>query len=161
MFDEFLERINSRIRSKIQRQTFLLVCGGNVSARPVGHQHGIFITQSSKNLGKSFPQISCIWKIALTWILASILAYLHPFISQILVYSTVWSIERFCLFYFIFFFDGVTVKNSNLVFDRRSTINLPWIIKKQLNFRVDLVFFHFLDINPHSHTNNLSLNTGC
>ena len=53
----------------------------------------------------------------------------------------------------------MTVKNSNLVFDRRSTINLPWIIKNQLNFLVDLVFFHFLDINPHSHTNNLSLNT--
>ena len=28
-----------------------------------------------------------------------------------------------------------------------------------MNFLVDLVFFHFLDINPHSHTNNLSLNT--
>ena len=58
MFDEFLERINSRIRSKIQRQMFLLVCSGNVSARPDGHQHGIFITQSSKKLSKSFPQIS-------------------------------------------------------------------------------------------------------
>ena len=122
---------------------FLLVCGGNVGARPDGHQHGIFITQSSKNLGKSFPQISCIWKIVLAWILASILAYLHPFISQILDYWTVWSI----------------IKRFYLIFDRRSTIYLPWIIKNQLNFLVDLIFFHFLDINPHFHTNNLSLNT--
>ena len=51
------------------------------------------------------------------------------------------------------------MKNSNLIFDRRSIIYLPWIIKNQMNFLVDLVFFHFLDINPHSHTNNLSLNT--
>ena len=60
MFDEFLEKINSRFRRKIQREMFLLVCGGNVGAHPDGHQHGIFIPQSSKNLGKSFPQISCI-----------------------------------------------------------------------------------------------------
>lgn len=51
------------------------------------------------------------------------------------------------------------MKNSNLIFDRRSTIYLPRIIKNQLNFLVDLIFFHFLDINPHFHANNLILNT--
>ena len=51
------------------------------------------------------------------------------------------------------------MKNSNLIFDRRSTVYLPRIIKNQLNFLVDLIFFHFLDINPHFHINNLILNT--
>lgn len=49
---------------------FLLVSGRHVGARPDGHHHGISI-QSSITLGKSFLQISCIWKIALTWIIVT------------------------------------------------------------------------------------------
>ena len=67
------------------------------------HQHCISI-QSSIYLGESFLQISCIWKIALTWILARIWGYLSPFISKILVIY--WTVLTFL-------FDGVTVKTSS------------------------------------------------
>ena len=61
----------------------LLLVFGRVGAHLDAHQHGISI-QISVNLGKSFLRISRKWKIALTWILLKFLAYLIPFISQIL-----------------------------------------------------------------------------
>ena len=54
-------------------------------------QHGVSI-QISIHLGKTFLHISCLRKIAVTWILARGFAYLPSFFSQILdfIYWTVW-----------------------------------------------------------------------
>ena len=60
---------------------FLLVSGRDVGAHPHGHQHGVAI-QISINLGKTFFSISCISKIAVTWNLAILFAYLPSFFSQ-------------------------------------------------------------------------------
>jgi len=147
MFDEFLERINSRFRSKIRRQMFLLV-------RIQMDTNMASLYRKALKQKNHFPKYLAYEK--LHWP-ESWRASLHFYI---LSYPRFWTIQQSGLLNgFIYFFDGVTVKNSNLIFDRQSTIYLPWIIKNQLNFLVDLVFFHFLGINPHSHTNNLSLNT--
>ena len=60
---------------------FLLVSVRHVGAHPGGHQHGVI--QISINLGKTFLRISRIRNILLAWILARVLVYLPPFISQI------------------------------------------------------------------------------
>ena len=62
---------------------FLLVSVHHVRAHPDELQHGVSI-QSSINLGKTFPRISCIQIIPSTQILARVFVYLRPFISQIL-----------------------------------------------------------------------------
>ena len=62
---------------------FLLVSVRHVGAHPDELQHGVSI-QSSVNLGKTFPRISRIRIIPSTQILARVLVYLPPFISQIL-----------------------------------------------------------------------------
>ena len=62
---------------------FLLVSGRHVGAHLGGHQHGVSI-QISINLGKTFLRVSSIRKIAVTWILARVFAYLPSFYSQIL-----------------------------------------------------------------------------
>ena len=69
---------------------FLLVSGRHVSAHLGGHQHGVSI-QIPINLGKTFLRISHIRKIAVTWILARVFAYLPSFYFQIidLIYWTV------------------------------------------------------------------------
>ena len=61
-----------------------------VGAHLGGHQHGGSI-QISINLGKAFLRISSIRKIAVTWILAKVFAYLPSFYFQILdlIYWTV------------------------------------------------------------------------
>ena len=74
---------------------FLLVSGRHVGAHPDGHQHGVSI-QISINLGKMVLGISCIRKIALTWILARVFAYVTFFYSQIL------DLIYWALFYFYF-----------------------------------------------------------
>ena len=61
----------------------LLVSGRHVGAHLGGHQHGVSI-QISINLGGKFLHISSIRKIAMTWILARVFAYLLSFFSQIL-----------------------------------------------------------------------------
>ena len=85
----FFERWYSRFRSKTQWQTFLLVSGRHVGAYLDGRHHDISI-RSSTNLGKPFLPISCVWKIALTWILVGVFAYFPSFISQILDFLSFW-----------------------------------------------------------------------
>ena len=76
---------------------FLLVSGGHVGAHPDGHQHGVTINISI-NLGKMLLRISSIRKIAVTWILARIFAYLSSFFSQILDF-VYWTVLIFSLIY--------------------------------------------------------------
>ena len=61
---------------------FLLVSIRHVGAHPGEHQHGVSI-QISISLGKTFLRISRIQNIPLTWILARVIVYVPPFISQI------------------------------------------------------------------------------
>ena len=77
---------------------FLLVSGRHVGAHLGGHQHGVSI-QISVNLEKTFLRISSIRKIAVTWILARVFAYLPSFYFQILdlIYWTI------LIFYFDLF----------------------------------------------------------
>ena len=91
-----LREINSRFCSKTQWQMFLLVSGRHVGAHLGGHQHGGFI-QISINLGKTFLLISSVRKIAVTWLLAKVFAYLPSFYFQILDVIN-WTV-------FIFYFD--------------------------------------------------------
>ena len=91
-----LKEINSRFCSKTQWQMFLLVSGRHVGAHLGGHQHGGFI-QISINLGKKFLLISSVRKIAVTWILARVFAYLPSVYFQILDLID-WTV-------FIFYFD--------------------------------------------------------
>ena len=87
---------------------FLLVSVRHVGAHPGGHQHGVSI-QISINLDKTFLRISRIRNILLTWILARVLVYLSPCISQILdfIYWTV------LIFFFINFEWRDTGKTNN------------------------------------------------
>ena len=69
-----------------------MVSGRQVTAHPDGNQHDVPIQISPLiNLGKTFPCISSIWKIVVTWILARVFAHLPAFFSQILdlIYKTV------------------------------------------------------------------------
>ena len=61
---------------------FLLVSGRHW-CHVHGHQHGVSI-QISINLGKTFLRISSMRKIAVTWILAIVFAYVPSFYFQIL-----------------------------------------------------------------------------
>ena len=85
-----LLEINLRVCSKTQWQMFLLVSGRHVDAHLDGHQHGVSI-KISINLGKTFLRISSIRKIAVTWILGRVFAYLPSYYFQILdlIYWTV------------------------------------------------------------------------
>ena len=85
-----IREINSRFCSKTQWQMFLLVSGRQVGAQVDGHQHGVSI-QISINFGKTFLRISSMIKIAVTWILARVFAYVPSFYFQILdlIYWTV------------------------------------------------------------------------
>ena len=93
-----LWEINSRFCSKTQWQMFLLISGRHVGAHLGGYQHGVPI-QSCINLGKTFLRISPIRKIAVTWILARVFAYVPSLYFQILdlIYWTV------LIFYFDLF----------------------------------------------------------
>ena len=75
---------------------FLLVSGRHVGAHLAGHQHGGSI-QISINLEKTFLLIFSVRKIAVTWILARVFAYLPSFYFQILDFIE-WTV-------FIFYFD--------------------------------------------------------
>ena len=86
---------------KPQWKMFLLVSGRH------GHQHGVS-TQISINLGKQFLRISCVRKIAVTWILARVLCI---YLLSVLSFWTL-SIERFW-FWFWSILNGVTLKTSN------------------------------------------------
>ena len=69
---------------------FLLLSGRHVGAHLDEHHHGVSI-QISINLGKIFPRISRLRKIAVTWISVRVYAYSSSFYSQILdfIYWTV------------------------------------------------------------------------
>ena len=86
---------------------FLLVSVRHVGAHPDELQHGVSI-QISINLGKTFLPISREWNIPVTWILATVFAYLPPFTFQILdfIYWTV-------LIYIWSILNGVTLKTGN------------------------------------------------
>ena len=77
---------------------FLLVSGRHVGAHLDGHKHGVSI-EISINFGKKFPRISCIRKIAVTWILARVFAYLPSFFSLILDFIY-WMVLIFISIYF-------------------------------------------------------------
>ena len=62
---------------------FLLIFGRHVAAHLDVHQHGV-LKQISINLRKKFLRISRLTKIAVTWILARVFAYLPPLFSHIL-----------------------------------------------------------------------------
>ena len=93
-----LWEINSRFCTKTQWQMFLLVSCCHIGAHLGGHQLGGSI-QISIKLGKTFLRISSIRKIAVTWILARVFAYIPSFYFQILdlIYWTV------LIFYFDLF----------------------------------------------------------
>ena len=79
---------------------FLLVSVGHVvRAHPDALQHGDSV-QSSINLGKTFPRISRIRIIPSTQILARVVVYLPPFISQILEF-----ICRMVLIFILIYFE--------------------------------------------------------
>ena len=61
-------------------------------------QHGVYI-QISIKFAKTFPRISRIRNIPLTWILARVFAYFPPFISQILDFIY-WTVLILILIYF-------------------------------------------------------------
>ena len=102
-----LREINSRFCSKTQWQIFLLVSGRHVGAHLGGHQHGVSI-QISINLGKTFARISSIRKIAVTWILARVFAYLPSFYFRImdLIYWTV------SIFFILIYFEWRDTENQ-------------------------------------------------
>ena len=85
---------------------FLLVSVCHVGAHPDELQHGVSI-QSSINLGKTFSRISRIRIIPSTLILARVLVYLPPFISQILDF-----IYRMALILILIHFEWRTLKTS-------------------------------------------------
>ena len=88
---------------------FLLVSVRHVEAHPDELQHGVSI-QSSINLGKTFPRISRVRIIPSTQILARVVVYLLPFISQILDF-----ICRRFWFWFWFILNGVILKLNQLL----------------------------------------------
>ena len=90
--------MNSRFCSETQWRMFLLVSGRHVGAHTDGHEHGVSI-QISINLGKKFLRISYLRKIAVTWIMARVFAYLPYFFSQILDFIY-WKVLIFILTYF-------------------------------------------------------------
>ena len=102
-----LREINSRFCSKTR----------HVGAHLGGHQHGVSI-QISINLGKTFLRISSIRKIAVTWILARVFAYLRSFYFQImdLIYWTV-------LIFILIYFEWLDTENQQLANWWRHTLN--------------------------------------
>ena len=85
---------------------FLLVSVRHVGAHPDDLQHGVSI-QSSINLAKTFPRISCIRTIPSTQILAGVFVYLPPFISQILDF-----IYRMVLIFILIYFEWRDAENQ-------------------------------------------------
>ena len=85
---------------------FLLVSVRHVGAHPDELQHGVSI-QSSINLAKTLPRISCIRTIPSTQILAGVFVYLPPFISQILDF-----IYRMVLIFILIYFEWRDAENQ-------------------------------------------------
>ena len=85
---------------------FLLVSVRHVGAHPDELQHGVSI-QSSINLAKTFPRISCIRTIPSTQILAGVFVYLSPFISQILDF-----IYQMVLIFILIYFEWRDTENQ-------------------------------------------------
>ena len=131
-----LREINSRFCSKTQWQMFLLISGRHVGAHLGGHQHGVSI-QNSINLGKMFLRISSIRKIAVTWILARVFAYLPSFYFQILdsIYWTV-LIFYFDLFWMAWHWKPAIRRRKENKFTREKKKNrniMKWIDLKKVN----------------------------
>ena len=85
---------------------FLLVSVRHVGAHPDELQHGVSI-QSSINLAKTFPRISCIRTTPSTQILAGVFVYLPPFISQILDF-----IYQMVLIFILIYFEWRDAENQ-------------------------------------------------
>ena len=103
--------------AKLGNRCFSVVSIRHVGAHPDELQHGVSI-QRSINLGKTFPRISRIRIIPSTQILARVLVYLPPFISQILDF-----ICRMVLIFILIYFEwGDTEKQQYLA--------VFWVIKK-------------------------------
>ena len=136
-----LREINWRFCSKTQRQMFLLVSRRHVGAHLGGHQHGGSI-QISINLGKTFLRISSIRKIAVTWILARVFAYLPSFYLQILdlIYWTVF-IFYFDLFWMTWHWKPAIVKRRCVLCNCNEKAILNCYTKHALKFELIL---HFL-----------------
>ena len=62
---------------------FLLISGRHAGAHPDGHHHGVSM-QIAITLNKRLIRTRCIREIAMTSILATVLAYLSSFFSEIL-----------------------------------------------------------------------------
>ena len=87
---------------------FLLVSVRHVGAHPDEFQPSVSI-QSSTNLGKTFPRISRIRTTPSTQILATVFAYLPPFIPQILDF-----ICRIVLIFILIYFEWRDPENQQL-----------------------------------------------
>ena len=103
--------------AKLGNRCFSVVSIRHVGAHPDELQHGVSI-QSSINLGKTFPRISRIRIIPSTQILARVLVYLPPFISQILDF-----ICRMVLIFILIYFEWGDTENQQY-------LAVFWVIKK-------------------------------
>ena len=92
--------------AKLGNRCLSVVSIRHVGAHPDELQHGVSI-QSSINLGKTFPRISRIRIIPSTQILARVLVYLPPFISQILDF-----ICRMVLIFILIYFEWRDTENQ-------------------------------------------------
>ena len=121
---------------------FLLVSVRHVGAHPDELQHGVSI-QSSINLGKTFPRISRIRIIPSTQILAMVVVYLPPFISQILDI-----ICRMVLIFILIYFEWRDVENQQYLLKNSSWV---WheVIKIQTKKLSPLLSFFFHVILEH------------
>ena len=116
---------------------FLLVSVGHVvRAHPDELQHGVSV-QSSINLGKTFPRISRIRIIPSTQILARVVVYLPPFISQILEF-----ICRMVLIFILIYFEWRDTENQEYLL-QNSTWFSHDVIKIQTKKLPSLLSFFF------------------
>ena len=122
---------------------FLLVSVGHVvRAHPDELQHGVSV-QSSINLGKTFPRISRIRIIPSTQILARVVVYLPPFISQILEF-----ICRMVLIFILIYFEWRDTENQQYLLQNSSWFSHD-VIKIQTKKLSSLLSFFFHVILEH------------
>ena len=104
-------------------------CFYTVGFEPHVHVHPLRLhtmIQISSNLGKNVFGISCLRKIAVTWIWARVFAYLTSFFSQILdlIYWTVWIFT--CLFVYFEWRDIENQQSSKCLYVQRSRSVKSW-----------------------------------
>ena len=122
---------------------FLLVSVSHVGRAHANElQHGVSV-QSSINLGKTFPRISRIRIIPSTQILARVVVYLPPFISQILDF-----ICRMVLIFILIYFEWRDTENQEYLL-QNSTWFSHDVIKIQTKKLPSLLSFFFHVILEH------------